>query len=455
MPERSLGDRVIGWYGSIAQANIDRHPAFVRRWLMMGFEAMKLKTRYVADHALYPSGNEGYRLFMDSVVDALADPPRCVITSVFTPNEVFHAMGLKPVTAEAVASFASGAQAESGFTEFAEGQGIPETYCSYHRILMGMALSGALDPVPLLASTSVACDANNLTFKALASLWDARRVYVDVPYDVTRDAMLYVADQLREMAQVAQDVYHARLDETQLLELCHSSERTDATLRSTLPSRRSHYLSDTMTIDLMQMLDFHLSLGLPRTEELAHQLAYDLERARPFEGLKIVWAHVSPFFLGSVGERINLTQDAQVVASDMLFDHLPPAGGYTFTAESPYEFMAERVVRNCFNGPAERRITCIRRLADETEADGVVVFCHWGCKQTAGASQLMRAELEAAGYPTLVLDGDAVERANCAEGQMGTRFAAFLELLHKGRVKGPAPAPTHTGISATPTTEER
>ena len=29
----------------------------------------------------------------------------------------------------------------------------------------------------------------------------------------------------------------------------------------------------------------------------------------------------------------------------------------------------------------------------------------------------------------LVLDGDACDRANCMEGQMGTRFTAFLEMV--------------------------
>lgn len=397
---------------------------------MLGFEAMRLKVRHVADPRLHASGNEGYRLFMDSVVGGLEDLPHAVLTSIFCPNEIFHALGLRPVTAEAVASFASGAQAEEGFAEAAEARGIPETYCSYHRLLMGMALSGVLEPVRLLASTSVACDANNLTFKTLARHWGTTNVYLDVPYEVSRESMLYVAGQLRELADVAQETYHTTLDESRLEELCQASARTDRTLLETLPLRRDRYLAETMSVNLMQMLDFHLSLGLPRTERLATGLMRDLEAAPRFGGLKLVWVHVAPYFLASVGERIDVSQEAQVVATDLLFDHLPPPEGYLFSAETPYEFMAERVVRNCFNGPAERRVSCVRRLAEETQADGVVVFCHWGCKQTAGAAQLIKRALEGAGLPALVLDGDACIRSNCPEGQLSTRFAAFLELLH-------------------------
>ena len=54
----------------------------------------------------------------------------------------------------------------------------------------------------------------------------------------------------------------------------------------------------------------------------------------------------------------------------------------------------------------------------------------------AGAAQLVRRGLEEAGYPVLVLDGDACDRAMCMEGQMSTRFSAFLEMLREERSHG-------------------
>ena len=146
----------------------------------------------------------------------------------------------------------------------------------------------------------------------------------------------------------------------------------------------------------------------------------DFLAASPYEGVNLVWAHVSPYFLESLGELVNTSKTAQIVASDMMFEHVT-AGDAWFDASSPYEFMAERLVRSCFNGPATRRADCIELLARETNADAVVLFCHWGCKQTAGAAQLIRRQL----------DGDACDRANCMEGQMSTRFSAFLEMVEK------------------------
>lgn len=67
--------------------------------------------------------------------------------------------------------------------------------------------------------------------------------------------------------------------------------------------------------------------------------------------------------------------------------------------------------------------------AKALNADGVILFCHWGCKQTMGMAMLARQMLSDAGLPTLVLDGDGCDSRNVADGQMVTRVGAFLEQL--------------------------
>ena len=67
--------------------------------------------------------------------------------------------------------------------------------------------------------------------------------------------------------------------------------------------------------------------------------------------------------------------------------------------------------------------------AKQAGAEGIILFCHWGCKQTMGLSQLAKEVFEAAGLPTLVLDGDGCDSRNIADGQMATRVSAFLEQL--------------------------
>ena len=107
-----------------------------------------------------------------------------------------------------------------------------------------------------------------------------------------------------------------------------------------------------------------------------------------------------------------------------------PAGALLdMDPDRPYESMARRVVSSASNGPGSRRVEEAVRRAKETKADGVILFCHWGCKQTLGLSQLAKRRLEEEGLPTLVLDGDGCDGRNVADGQMVTRVNAFLEQL--------------------------
>ena len=102
---------------------------------------------------------------------------------------------------------------------------------------------------------------------------------------------------------------------------------------------------------------------------------------------------------------------------------------YRADPEDPYLAMAQRLVFSSFNGPVTRRIDRGIEAARQLNADGVVWFCHWGCKHTLGGAQLAKERFEAAGIPCLVLDGDGCDRSHGGEGQMATRMEAFVEML--------------------------
>jgi hypothetical protein len=88
-----------------------------------------------------------------------------------------------------------------------------------------------------------------------------------------------------------------------------------------------------------------------------------------------------------------------------------------------------RLVYSGYNGSVDGRIENALKTARLTNSDGAVIFAHWGCKATLGASKLMKDALEAEGLPALILDGDACAPANTGDGQLATRLEAFLEML--------------------------
>ena len=91
--------------------------------------------------------------------------------------------------------------------------------------------------------------------------------------------------------------------------------------------------------------------------------------------------------------------------------------------------MAKRLVESGFNGSSENRIEMSLRAARELDVDGVIYFCHWGCKQTMGAAVNAKRHLEENGFPTLILNGDGGDRRNTSDGQILTRLDAFIEML--------------------------
>ena len=92
-----------------------------------------------------------------------------------------------------------------------------------------------------------------------------------------------------------------------------------------------------------------------------------------------------------------------------------------------------RILMSIYNGSVKQRIRRAQELADLTEADGGILFAHWGCKGTIGASSLIKNSLENAGLPTMVLDGDGCNPANSSDGQVSTRLQAYLEMLSEGK----------------------
>ena len=102
-------------------------------------------------------------------------------------------------------------------------------------------------------------------------------------------------------------------------------------------------------------------------------------------------------------------------------------------AADPYEAMAEKMVHCIYNGSVKERIQMAEKLAKQTDADGGILFAHWGCKGTIGASGLIKNVLETAGLPTMILDGDGCNPANTSDGQVSTRLQAFAEMLEKNK----------------------
>ena len=97
--------------------------------------------------------------------------------------------------------------------------------------------------------------------------------------------------------------------------------------------------------------------------------------------------------------------------------------------DHPFESMARRLVYGAMNGRAKERLAFALEQAKNANADGVVVFCHWGCKQTPVSRSLLNSISSSIPHLRSCSTGDGCDSRNVADGQMVTRVNAFIEQL--------------------------
>ena len=419
---------IIEKYGGYIGKLAPKHPVAARKMLLTGFKLFGFKLDHMPDKRLPESRKFLASLLNDIVVDMLKHPEKAALTSVLTPCELLYAADINPLCAELYSSFVNGAHAERYFAELAEEKGISETFCSYHKVLLGGAYAGVFPKPAFIVNTSLICDANNLTFRELSKHFGIDQFYIDVPDAAGDDCIDYVADQLRELKVFIEDHTHKKITDDKIRTLVGRSGKTIENLLKAQPLRAEKYLAGDMASELYEIYITHIGLGTEKTLKYTELLLEDLKKAEKAHGTRILWVHTIPNWQKPLRDMFNYNENATIISCDMNYDSL-----LVMDPEKPYESMAKRLVNSTFNGDGNIRIKASADMAKRLNADGAIVFCHWGCKQTMGRSGRLKEELTAAGIPTLVLDGDGCDERNSSDGQVATRLNAFMEMLgYKG-----------------------
>ncbi len=421
---------IVNKFGAFVDRQVPNHPTLSRELLVAGFRAFGIKLDHLPDKRLPKSRQYIASLLNDVVIDMLKHPEHAALTSVFMPCEMLQVMDVRSLCAELYSCFINGAHAEKAFVEAAENEGIAETFCSYHKILLGSAYSGVLPKPQLIVNTSLICDANNLTFRSLSDHYKIPQFYLDVPPVGGEDSMIYVADQLRELRTFLEDQTKKKFDEVKLKEAVARSGRTIQNLLDIQDYRTSRWLVGDTASELYEIYATHIGLGTPEAEYYSKQLKKDF-KAAPSIGkntTRILWIHTIPNWQQPIRDTFNFNEDAQIIGCDVNWDSLIP-----MDPEHPYESMARRLTESTFNGNGSRRIDAAVKMTKKLRADGVIIFCHWGCKQTMGISSQFKNALEAEGFPSLIINGDGVDQTNASDGQVSTRLTAFMEMLKERR----------------------
>ncbi|NMP37102.1 MAG: 2-hydroxyacyl-CoA dehydratase [Clostridiales bacterium] len=395
--------------------------------MSFGYSAFGLRCR-LPKKPFMPARLYMNRIAASATVGPLRHPENAMLTNIFMPCEIFQALEMNIMFPEAIACCLAFISGQRAFIESAEANGIPPTLCSYHKCLIGLALTGVMPKPLFIVNTTLACDANQLSFRRLEEYYGIKRKVIDVPYEDNEENLEHLVRQLKETAIFAQENSSKTLTEEKLALAIARSKRTIENYKEYLELRADRHIYDNMTSEMLAVFATHVLLGSEQAEKFTADLVEQTRKipVTKHSGVRLLWVHTLPFWQPVLRELLNLNDRCEVVACDMTFD------GLCGTQESdPYRYMAKRLISNSFNGSSDRRIELVAEYAKKLNADGVVWYCHWGCKQTAGASASAKEYFEQAGIPVLILDGDGCDRNNVNDGQTATRMEAFIELLEK------------------------
>ena len=396
--------------------------------MLAGYHLQEKRLKFFPDKELPASGQYVARVVMKNIIEALARPENAAMVSIFVPGELLTAAGLTPYSVEALSCFMAGTKCEQAFLRKTEEEGFPETMCSYHRVFLGAALTGLLPKPKCTVYTNLACDGNMMTFPYLKENYDIPGFYIDVPYEKNQEAVEYVAGQLREMKQFLEEVTGKKISEEKVQMAVSNSKKAALNYKQQLLLRKEHDPVTSLTNELYAIFMCHLLAGSETSVKYTELLLEDVKKAPKGEGLHVLWMHIMPFLQELVKEVFNYSKKMHISACDFVAD-----GFQEMHALDPYEAMAEKMVHCIYNGSVDERIQMAENLANTTEADGGILFAHWGCKGTIGASSLIKSSLEQSGFPTMILDGDGCNPANTSDGQVSTRLQAFMEMLEKNK----------------------
>lgn len=412
-------------------------PARARGLLCLAYSAVALKGRLTGGRGVVAAQDRCNGVIASGVVGSLRHPEASCVVNIFLPCELLHAAGVAPMIPEVVSVYVACTRCAEGFCERAEAAGVPESFCSYHKLMLGMEDAGVLGPPALVANTTLACDANQVSFRSMAEAAGAPHLVVDVPQGTSEEDVAYVADQLRDLAATLGDVLGAEVDEDRLREVCRRSRRTLEGMRRYCALRSRCSLPTTLTSELCLLVCTHVLLGTEAAEGFVADMVAAAEAAAA-EGPepdaarrvpRVFWLHTLPNWQGAMDRIFDGAAEAELVGNDMACDSLDVLDA--LDPERPFDFMARRLVFSTSNGPADRRVDAALARAFEAGADGAVLFGHWGCKQTLGLAGVAEKAFDDAGIPLLVLSGDGCDPRNAPSGQMATRVGAFLESLSR------------------------
>ena len=380
------------------------------------------------------SGGEVQAFAMDQTARAYARKRPVCWTTAFFPSEILYALDLVPFAPEVGAGVAAAMNLAPGFLQRAEEKEIDNESCSFHRCAAGGIYEDYFPQPDLFVASSHLCDGAPHLFRFLARERKVPFFILDVPDNLGSQAEDYLASQLENIVLKLEETTGIKVTAERWEEIFDAANKTREAMLRFSNFRKNDPTpikgEEGLSLVYLQFLGY----GHPRMAQISNSLAREIEEKQkklqhqkaPRDNFRLIWLHLRPYYQTELFNLLEEEKKARVVFEEMNQIYWPP-----LDPSQPYRSLARKILHHPGVGPVDRRVKGIIKMVEEYNADAVVHFSHWGCRQSVGAVPYIKNKLRQKGIPFLALDGDCVDDGSFPKGQIRTRLESFLEILQE------------------------
>ena len=366
--------------------------------------------------------------------------PVAWVTSGF-PVEVLRPLGFHTVYPENHGAVCSVKRLVPELSFAAESAGYSRDLCSYARADLGSVATGKT-PAGRLPRPDLLCCCTNICqtvlywYRALADHFRVPLVVIDAPFvygEARPHHLAYVAEQLRELSEVAERVAGRKVDRASLRETLRlSREGTrlwDECLRtsSTRPSPWTGFDSFFHLAPIVSMRGTRECNSYYRMllDELRDRVARGVAGIVK-ERVRLLWDNLPIWFNLRDLSTLLARNGFNIVCAT--YTNAWAEAGSQIDPEDPEGSAARAYVHVLLNRDLPYKLSLMKRLCEEYGATGAILHSDRSCKPySIGQIDLKDRLASEAGVKSLLLEADHADPRAWSEAQAANRLGAFME----------------------------
>jgi benzoyl-CoA reductase/2-hydroxyglutaryl-CoA dehydratase subunit BcrC/BadD/HgdB len=351
--------------------------------------------------------------------------------SLFLPYEMIIGLGLNPFLPEIMSGFTAGVGVSKNTIKAASAHWYSNDLCTFHRSAAGACEMNLFPKPSFIFCSNLACDSAGKSFQNFARKFNIedRYYFIDVPHDDDEMSLNFLSRQLENIFYDVSEKLHGKQSLENLKKAINYSNSFRKFAIEANLIRKELFDYPQYFNGLNYILPFFGLSGTRESAELYKKMKNELKgklekQDKNKKMKKVLWMHLKPYFRNDIFDILE-ENNCRVVfeeTSNIFWEELDPG--------KPFESLAKKMLSNPLRGNGENRINAMQKIAAEYAIDGIIMFSHWGCRQSNGLSRILREEFNKKSIPVLILDGDCVDINNCPAGQIKTRVEGFAEILN-------------------------